>query len=163
MLQILLEQHERRRAARACVRSCAAARQLPAGLQRSVLRAPAAGAALSNLYGPTEAAVDVTCLGMSRGAVRPARADRPADREHADLRPGSPAAQPVPIGVSGELYIGGAGVARGYLNRPELTAERFVPDPFSARAAGADVQDRATWAAGAPTARSSTSGATIIR
>ena len=43
----------------------------------------------------------------------------------------SPCHQPLPIGVTGEIYIGGAGVGRGYLRRPELTRERFIPDPFS--------------------------------
>jgi amino acid adenylation domain-containing protein/FkbM family methyltransferase len=85
---------------------------------------------LHNLYGPTEAAIDVTAY-------------RCVPDQHAGIVPiGRPISniqiyvldrhrQPVPIGVRGEIYIGGIGVARGYLNRPELTAERFVADPWS--------------------------------
>ena len=86
-------------------------------------------ASLWNLYGPTEASIDATYWQCKR------------DGEEAIVPIGRPIANaqiyildvyrnPVPIGVVGEIYIGGAGVARGYLNRPELTAERFVYHSF---------------------------------
>jgi amino acid adenylation domain-containing protein len=87
-------------------------------------------AELHNLYGPTEAAVDVTywaCRPKTEQAIVPI--GRPIANTQIYILDAS--LQPVPIGVAGELHIGGIGLARGYLNRPELTAEKFIRDPFS--------------------------------
>nr|WP_306432917.1 non-ribosomal peptide synthetase [Streptomyces harenosi] len=86
--------------------------------------------ALVNMYGITETTVHVTYRPLT-----PADAERPVSPIGAripDLRTYvlDQYGRPAPIGAAGELYVGGAGVARGYVNRPELTAERFVEDPF---------------------------------
>ncbi|HEV3049978.1 MAG TPA: amino acid adenylation domain-containing protein, partial [Longimicrobium sp.] len=121
---------------------------LPAALVRRFYDRFAGPVVLTNLYGPTEAAVDVSCWTCTR-------------EDAADVVPiGHPvwntqlyvldaALRPVPLGVSGELYIGGVQVARGYQGRAAMTAERFVPDPFSTEA-GARLYrtgDRARWRA----------------
>nr|QEO74529.1 condensation domain-containing protein [uncultured bacterium] len=90
-------------------------------------------ARLENLYGPTEASVDVTawnCATEARGGIVPI--GRPVANTRIHLLDRS--LRPVPIGIPGELSIGGVQLARGYFNRPDLTAERFVPDPLSAAA-----------------------------
>ncbi len=89
------------------------------------------GAAVVNTYGPTECAIDVTAQTFDAAAPDVlVPIGRPLD--NATVLVLDDAGHPAPVGVPGELYLGGAGLARGYLGRPDLTAERFVPDPFGA-------------------------------
>jgi amino acid adenylation domain-containing protein/non-ribosomal peptide synthase protein (TIGR01720 family) len=92
----------------------------------------AAGGSLWNVYGPTEATIWSMLHEIERGGR--ITLGRPLDNTQVYLL--SPRFTPVPVGVPGELHIGGAGLARGYRSRPDLTAERFIPDPYSG-AAGA--------------------------
>ncbi|MET0622971.1 MAG: amino acid adenylation domain-containing protein, partial [Pyrinomonadaceae bacterium] len=89
-------------------------------------------ARLFNEYGPTEATV--YCAAHECGAEDAARASVPVGRPTCNMRLYvlDRHLQPVPVGVSGGLYVGGPGLARGYLNRAGLTAESFIPNPFSA-------------------------------
>jgi amino acid adenylation domain-containing protein len=87
-------------------------------------------ARLFNVYGPTETIIDSTCWlceAANGGATSPI--GRPIPNARIYIL--DSALRPAPIGVAGELHIGGMGLARGYLNRPELTAAKFIPDPFS--------------------------------
>ncbi len=85
-----------------------------------------------NMYGPTECTVDTVTIAADAAPDRPT-IGRPMPNTRAYVLDATAGAglQPVPIGVPGELYLGGAQVARGYLARPDLTAERFLPDPFA--------------------------------
>ena len=85
---------------------------------------------LYNVYGPTEAAIDATYWACPRDDLPVTiPVGRPIDNVRVYIV--NPQMQLLPVGVPGELLVGGAGVARGYLNDPKLTAERFIPDPFS--------------------------------
>ena len=102
------------------------------------------GRKLINGYGPTEATVGATLAVNWDPGRKP-----PLGRPLANVRTYvlDRMLQPMPVGIPGELYIGGVGVARGYLNNPGLTAERFIPDPFSAKPAARMYRtgDRVRW------------------
>ncbi|TCK33795.1 amino acid adenylation domain-containing protein [Paraburkholderia sp. BL8N3] len=133
MLQVFLDELEPQRCTTLRHLLCSG-EALPYTLQRRC-HALLPQARLSNLYGPTEAAIDVTfwrCDSDAHPGIVPI--GRPVANTQVYLL--DEHGQPVPMGAIGELHLGGVQVARGYLNRPELTAERFVHDPFSG-AAGA--------------------------
>ncbi|HEX3252482.1 MAG TPA: amino acid adenylation domain-containing protein [Pyrinomonadaceae bacterium] len=90
----------------------------------------APGRRFFNAYGPTETTVWATVAECHAGGGPPTIGRPIANAEVYVLDRNG---QPVPVGVTGELYLGGDGLARGYLNRPELTAERFVPHAFSTK------------------------------
>ncbi|MBV9211459.1 MAG: amino acid adenylation domain-containing protein, partial [Acidobacteria bacterium] len=128
MLQLFLEERE--------LKSCDSLRRvicsgeaLSAELQEKFF-ARVKGVELHNLYGPTEAAVDVTswkCVESSSQTIVPI--GLPIANTQVYVL--DPSLNLLPVGVAGELYIGGVALARGYHQRPDMTAERFIPHPFS--------------------------------
>jgi acyl-CoA synthetase (AMP-forming)/AMP-acid ligase II len=96
----------------------------------------ASGRRFFNAYGPTEATVCATIAECSDAQNQPPIGRAIANTQVYIL---DRHLQPVPIGIPGELYIGGLGLARGYLNLPELTEEKFIPNPFG-KAKGAGEQ-----------------------
>ncbi|HKH47321.1 MAG TPA: amino acid adenylation domain-containing protein, partial [Thermoanaerobaculia bacterium] len=132
MLQAFLEAPGVERCAASLVRVVCSGEALPPEMTRRFFaRLP--GVELHNLYGPTEAAVDVTfwaCDPADRRGLVPIGRPVANTQMHVVDRE----LRPVPVGVAGELLIGGVQVGRGYLARPELTAERFVPDGLGGEA-----------------------------
>ncbi|ONI88283.1 hypothetical protein ALI144C_07560 [Actinosynnema sp. ALI-1.44] len=102
---------------------------LPASLADQLLRRT--GALLYNTYGPTECSIDATAKRCGIGEPGPV-VSIGAPLSNTRVLVLDQYGNLVPVGVPGELHIGGVGVARGYVGRPALTAERFVPDPYAA-------------------------------
>ncbi|WP_149551252.1 non-ribosomal peptide synthetase [Streptomyces marokkonensis] len=117
---------------------------LPASAARQVLTANPS-LALHNGYGPTETTVMPTAYTMRSADEVPAQVPigRPMDNRRVYVL--DPWLRPVPRGATGELYVSGAGLARGYLRRPDLTAARFVADPFLPGARMYRTGDLARW------------------
>jgi amino acid adenylation domain-containing protein len=134
MLQVFLETPGVE-ACRSLRRVICSGEALSAELQRRLFERLHGDVELHNLYGPTETSIDVTawaCAGGESSSSVPI--GRPIANTQIYLL--DPNDNPVPVGVPGELYIGGVGLARGYHRRPALTAEKFVPDPFGLEPGG---------------------------
>lgn len=131
---------------------CHSLRLLTSGgeaLHAEYLTAVPATAQVYNTYGPTECTIDVAAHPCDRDVSSgPAPIGRPVTGVR--LLVLDPGGEPCPVGVPGELYVGGAAQARGYEGRPDLTAQRFVPDPYGPAAAGSTAP--ATGSGGARTA-----------
>ena len=127
MLQVFLED-ERARECASVKRVICSGEALSRELQeRYYERMPGE---LHNLYGPTEAAVDVTYWACERETLRRVvPIGRPIANTQIYIL--DQRLEAMPVGVAGELFIGGVNLARGYLNRAELTAEKFIPHPYS--------------------------------
>jgi amino acid adenylation domain-containing protein len=130
MLQAFLDEPGLLKSCRSLEHLFTSGEALPEGIARRALKL--LPCRLHNLYGPTEAAVEVTFFECrADDPPGPIPIGKPIANMRAYVLDAS--FQPLPVGTAGELFLGGIGVARGYLNRPELTAERFVRDPFDDR------------------------------
>jgi amino acid adenylation domain-containing protein len=136
LLEVLLREAELGRCAGVRRVVCGGEALPPALARRFAETLP--GARLWNVYGPTEAAVDVTALEVRAPDAGSAGKAIPLGAPMANTRAYvlDDALDPVPVGVAGELYLGGAQVAQGYHGQPGLTADRFVADPFAREPGG---------------------------
>src|SRR4029077_4414926 len=112
------------------------------------LYAPGTVERVWNLYGPSEDTTYSTFALVPRAGSAAPGIGRPLTAPRAYVL--APEGEAQPVGVPGELYLGGSGLARGYLHRPDLTAERFLPDPFAAEPGLRLYRtgDRVRWTAG---------------